>query len=521
MRFSGGVTFKGGITANSAAQGGGGVGGSGYQPTVGIDMTTAGALEVFVPGTYTVGAFAHRTGTSDCTTVAGVPAVGTTFYEPCFANASGPIESHSATSVYDAFDVPLMILAASTSHTGCTNQRDTLYGTIQSISEDNSYLFMDDKCGAMDIRHFTGASAGQTVSGYTLGNITVANGEARWLRGVHKDKIVYKPNGSNDLSVYKVSTDRWCTALSSDGLSDTCSSTTEVDYHTTPFPGAAWGIGGNEGDISATNILPITKTGTSPAEIYAYDVVAKTNVQMADVPTGTLDSAYLSIDGTLMGAQINGSWYTWTASTGAILNGGAASGLASHAGFGITSGGNNIRLAFYDGTPASQSGNCNNASFGPQRKAIFPWSSTTATVLLTHPSTRDPQTTCEDSHWSAHTNYPTPQHHLVAFDLASSATVTDQADVTAGSLNANWDNDWRYLSREIVVCDYDNPASDTVNSPNCWRIAHGRAYDDDRDCSHCVSISADGKYLLYRSHLGTDISGSGKRIYIVRAGPLR
>ena len=513
MRFSGGVTFKGGITANSAAQGGGGVGGSGYQPTVGIDMTTAGALEVFVPGTYTVGAFAHRTGTSDCTTVAGVPAVGTTFYEPCFANASGPIESHSATSVYDAFDVPLMILGASVS---ASDLRDKFYATIQSISEDNSYMFFEKpSTGQVDIVNFTGASAGQRVTGYTLGDISISNGEARWMRGVHKDKVVYKPAGQPfDLAVYKVSTDRWCTALSADGLSDTCSSTSEVDYHSTPFPGPSWGIGGNEGDISATNILPITKTGTNPAEIYAYDVVAKTSVQMSSVPTGSLDHAEPSLDGTLLGAQISGSWYTWTASTGAILNGGAASGQTGHAAFGHRSDGTNVRITF--GVPGGET--CSNASFGPQRKATFTWSGTTASVFLTHPSPRDPQTDCSDSHWSAHTNYPTPQHHLVTFDLSAFG---DTSGVSAGALNANWDNDWRYLANEIVVCDYDNPSSDTVNSPNCWRIAHNRTYNDNRDCQACVSISADGKYVTYRTHLGTDISGSGKRTYIVRAGPLR
>ena len=471
---------------------------------------------MFVPASYEVGTFAHRTGTGNCTTVAGIPAVGATFYEPCFANSSATVEGHAITSVYDAFDVPLMILAESVSS---SDLRDKFYATIQSISEDNLYMFFEKpSTGQVDIVNFTGVSAGTRVSGYTFGAIDHSNGEVRWMRGVHKDKILYK--NSSNLRVYKVPTNRWCTALSADGLSDTCSSTTATTYHANPVTGI-WGIGGNEGDMSATNILPITKTGLNPAEIYAYDVVAKTSVQMADVPTGTLDHAEPSLDGTLMGSQISGAWYTWTASTGAILNGGSASGLTGHAAYGINSGGNNVRITFYDGTPASQSGTCNNASFGPQRKTIFPWSGTTATVLLTHPSPRDPQTSCEDAHWSAHTNYPTPQHHLVAFDLASSATVTDQADVTAGSLNANWDNDWRYLSREIVVCDYDNPASDTTNSPNCWRIAHGRAYDDSRDCSHCVNISADGKYVTYRSHLGTDISGTGKRIYIVRAGPLR
>jgi hypothetical protein len=475
-------------------------------------MTEAGAREVFVPGAYEVGAFAHCTaaqGPGCASPTAGIPAVGVTFYEPKFANADAAVEQHAATSVYDSFGaVPLMILAASTA-TGCGNERDTLYSTALSVSEDNAYILVDDNCGNVDIRHFTGASAGQTIAGYTAGDISTSpSRDARWLRGSHKSKVLYR-SGSN-LRVYDAATDRWCTD------SSTCTSTSAVNYWN---PLAAT-FTFDENDVSPGNLIPLNRT--SPNRVDVADVANKTTVSLASVPSGFFDFCQVTKDSTMVGCTIGptgGNWYTWDAATGAILNGGAAAGDTGHAGFGILSNGTNVRVTFNDGTPPGTN-SCSNGSFGPQRKSTIPWTGATATDFLQHPSPRDPQTNCADSHWAAHAAYPSPAHRLVAFDLSSGGD-GDPRIVTAGALSANWDNDWRYLAQEVVVCDYDNPAGDIVNAPNCWRIAHHRAYDDNKDCNGCVNITADGKYVTFRSHLGTDSSGSGKRIYVVRAGPLR
>lgn len=514
------VTVSGTTTGGSVGFGNPTSGALSYTPTVGISMAAAGGLEVFVPDDYEVGTFAHRTSTGSCTTTPGVPAAATTFYQPCFANASGVVEGHPATSVFDAFDVPLMLLQEGNpnSGTGC-DRWDKFYTTIQSVSEDDAYIMHITTGNSIEIHHFTGGSVGTRVAGTPAcsSGISASNSALRWMLGPHKHKIFYQ-NG-NDVRVYNVDTNRWCTALSADGLSDTCASVAATAYHSAPWSG--WGIGGNQGDMVSGNYVPITRTSPNPAEVFVYDVVAKTSVQLTSVPTGTLDYCELSQDGAKAFCRIAGANYAWNATTGAILNGGVAVGGGGHAAFSLLPDGTPIQICARDGTPAADAGSCNNASFGPQRKAYHPFDSSTFTNFFQLPSPRDPQTTCENSHFSGHQSFPDPAHYLVAFMHESSATATDQADVTAGALGANWDNDWRAHSREIQVCDFGNVSGAIDTAPNCWRLAHTYTFDDNRDCASCPTLTRSGKYVVYRSHLSTDITSSTlERTYIIRLGPL-
>ena len=470
-------------------------------PTVGVKISDTGGRDVFIPSRYTVGNFGYAT-TPGGTCNAGIPATGTTFYECDFENATGAVEGHPATSNFDRFGVPLMVLSEANTPTGCsfdTNSGEKQYSTISDVSEDNSYIALHCS-GNIRLVHATGPSAGQSVSPQpSFGTLGTSNGEFRWLRGAHASKFFYKEG--NVLRVYDVSTNRWCTDIS------TCSSTSEAAFHTSPL--TSFGFGGNEGDVNPQNHIVLTKTGVNPAEVWDYDIPTKTLIQMASVPSGSLDHCEVSPDSVMIGCQISGSWYVWTRATGAIQNGGSPFGGTGHAAYAKKLDGTNIRITFNDlgGSPYVQ------------QKSYVPWASTSFTNFFKHDSPRDPQASASDSHWSA-VQKDTTGHNLVAFDL-NSGGASDQVTVTAGSLNdPQWKIDWRYLSNEVVVCDYEDVAGNITTSPNCWRLAHNRTYQDNRDCQSCVSISADGQYVFYRSHLSTDVSGSGKRVYIIRAGPL-
>lgn len=466
-----------------------------YTPNFGIDMTQAGARETFQPSFYFItdsANFAYRTNPANCTTTAGLPAINTIFYEPCFENAA-------STTSFDAFNVPLKVVNIHNPNASLldpTNTKIACYPTQARCMTDDAVYGMGDVNGNTTVRNLT--TGALTRSSFVCGT---SNGASRWLMGPHK-YILLCLEGSN-IILYKASTDRYCTALSVDGTSDTCNSTTKVTYHASPMPGI-WGIGGNEGacqpGANGTAQCPLVKTG-SPPDVRLYDVVAKTTVQMVDEPAADLDHCEPSPDAQEMGCQTNGgSWYTWNAITGAILNGGSPTGNVGHAAYGqIVTGANSV-LTFND--PSF----CTSPNVGVQRKARRPWTSTSFTNLLEHTTGRAVLTSCSDSHWSAFSIGTNPllipsssnvlQHRLVIFDVDGSG---NQVSTTGDYTN------WREMTEMVVICDYDNPSSDIVNTPNCWKVAHSRRYarDNCQAGTACVQISRDGTKFMLTWDIGT------------------
>ena len=439
-----------------------------YAPTYGINMTAAGARETFQPSAYFItdsANFAYRTSTGSCTTVSGVPALLAIIYEPCFENSA-------STTVFDAFDVPLKIVNIhdpNASLTDPTNTKISCYPTQSRCMTDDAVYGMGDVNGNTVVRNLT--TGALTRGSFVCGT---SNGASRWLMGPHK-YVLLCLEGSN-IILYKASTDRYCTALSVDGTSDTCNATSKTTYHAAPMPGT-FGIGGNEGGCqpgaNGTAQCPLVKTG-APTDVRLYDVVAKTTVEMADEPFADIDHCEPSPDATLMGCQTNaGNWYVWNASTGAIQNGGSAIGNVGHAGYGQLTDGTNIITTFND--PSF----CTGAFVGIQRKGRRTWIATTFTNLLEHQTGRNTVTSCSDSHFSnfaSSTDISAPPS--VSNALVHRLSVFDVDGGTSGSnvsTTGNYSN-WREMTEAVVVCDYDNASSDIINTPNCWKIAHSRRY---------------------------------------------
>ena len=495
-----------------------------YTPTVGISVKATGGRDVVVPARYADAdgillPFGYAT-TPGGTCTVGIPAIGTTFYECDFENATGAFGGHAATSVFDRFGVPWVILdTAATSTPG--DKWDICYSTVKCISEDDRFVVLDTD-GNADVRWFTdpdgagGVTVGDRVAGYSFGTIgTSPSGEFRWMRGVHYNKLLYKEGNNYYVMKVEPGVIRWCTVLSPDALSDTCSATSETAYHVNPF--GSHSIGGNEGDINATNLLPIYRSG--PNRLDVYNVVAKTNVSMASVPSGSFDHAQISPDGAFMGAQIdqvadcNGTWcwFAWNAATGAIQNSGNPLGSTGHSGFGIKSDGTNVRVLtanFFGTNP------CPDAARRDSQGTV-PWTSTNEnnanwTNLLCHASA----SSNDDEHFSIGQSYPSPLHYGIIFDENDETGVTNT--LSSGALSTNWDTAWKYLLNEILWCDFNNPSGDPDDAPECVRLAHYRTFNDGRDCNPCVNLSATGQYILIRSHLNGLLSTR----YIVRLGPL-
>lgn len=493
-----------------------------YTPTVGVKLNVAGGTDVIIPARYgqedgTLLPFGYAT-TPGGTCTVGIPTTGTTFYECDFANSAGAFGGH-AQSTFPRFGTPLMIVkVAATATPG--SKWDLCYSTIKCISEDNMYLVVETD-GNTDIVCFTTdcGTVGARVAGFTFGVISTSpSGEFRWMRGAHKEKLLYK-EGSN-LFVYDVPLAMWCTALSADGLSDTCASGSETAYHTNPFGG--FSIGGNEGDISAGNILPIIRTG--PLRLDAYNVVAKTSVSMASVPAGSLDHAQISTDSARFGASIDWSggtcngndfcWFVWDATTGAIQNSGNPYGNTGHAGFGILSTGTRVRVQRANLFATNP---CPDAARRDSH-GLWDWQAdNTNNANITNVWCGASQSGNYDNHYSMGQNYPSPLHYAVITDFTDQSSVTNV--LTSGALNANWDSSWKYLINTVTWFDVDNPSSDPDDAPNGIALVHSRVWGNDgRDCHACANFSADGQYFVYRSHLSRPLSDNAR--YIIRAGPL-
>lgn len=496
QQVSGGVTISGGVSV------GGGAVVAGYTPTVGIDLRTAGSQEVFVPANYEVGTFAYCTTPGCSSPTNGIPPLLTTFYEPKFANADGAVAGHAATSVYDFFNTPWVALKEGIPSSGDNSQRwNVPYPTKQPFSADDTYYYLTTLGGQADVFFNSGGSFGSRAVTWSFGTVSCSNGACGWLLSSHKSKFYYLEGTS--LRVYDVPNNRWCSDIS------TCSSTSEIAYDTVL---SGTGIGGNSGDSvpgSTAGYLPLTMTAVNPARVFRYDIAGKSSVEMADVPTGGLDYCELSGEGAQMFCRIAANNYSWNAATGAIQNGGSPVGGGGHSGFGLRPDGTPVQITFTGGA-----GNPCIQGIG-----YHSFVSPTMTEFFSFTSPRDPQSQCADHHFSAQQDYPNPRHFLTVFEVTAFG---DTATVTAGALDPDWDDKWRYLSNVIGWCDVANVASDVTNLPNCGVLAHSRAYLwTGFDSAARPHISRTGCWVMTLSNLGTDTSSAAERRYPIRMGPLR
>jgi hypothetical protein len=481
-------------------------GGASYALDVGIDMTAAGALDVILPDRYTVGNFGHAL-TPGGVCNAGLPAIGTVWYECDFLNATSAVEGHPA-STFDRFGVPLVILHERNPSVGDTtaNAGPHSYPTIQRVTDDSTYIFGEAN-GNVTVRHFIGASIGQLVKdAFVCGT---SNGNQRWLTGAHNHKLLCM-EGEN-LIVYDVDLDRYCTTDP-----NTCGSVSKVSYHANPVAGVE-SFGCNEGDVIPGNYLPlVADCGTFPA-IYRYDVANKSTVTMASPPGTSIDHCDLSPDAAKMNCQTNGgNQYTWNAATGAAVTVNATPGVG-HAGYGMLADGTAIIFTFNDvgGTPFVQ------------RKSRRLWDTATFTDLFQHNSPRDPDSSAADSHFSLHAKPGSAcgafSHCLALFDT-NSINDGDTTSVTAGALSdPAWKQKWRAFTAGLIILDYNNVSGNISGAPNGWLVMHNRSYDSEicYGSTTCAQITRDGCWFVTNSHLSTDVSGSGRRIYAIRGGPLR